>query len=116
MCDQNLAMRSDAIGRGLARNRPQPGPVERVGLSGARWVSRMRQSDAGGGRHGDGKGGCLYPCARRDQSLGQAQHEDDLTLRLSEGKGIRGNKARGRFSAEHVYGRLREVAEVFSVL
>ena len=44
-----------------------------------------------------------------------------LSMKISNastvrGKGIRGNKARGRFSAEHVYGRLREVAGVFSVL
>ena len=61
MCDQNLAMRSDAIGRGLARNGPQRGPVERVGLSGARWVSRMRQSDAGGGGTGMERGVVSIP-------------------------------------------------------
>jgi len=56
------------------------------GLSGARWVSRMRQSDVGGSGTGMEKGGCLYPCARRDQSLEHAQHDDYLALRLSEGR------------------------------
>jgi hypothetical protein len=56
------------------------------------------------------KGGCLYPCARRDQSL-HAQHDDYLALRLSEGRVFRGNKARGRFSAEHVSGAYSERPE-----
>jgi hypothetical protein len=30
------------------------------------------------------RGGCLYPCARRDQSLEHAPHDDYLALRLSE--------------------------------
>jgi hypothetical protein len=71
-----------------------------VGLSGARWVSRMRQSDAGGSGTGMERGVVSIP-APGATSLSSTLSTTISNASTASGKSIRGNKALGRVSGEH---------------